>query len=281
MIAARSVFRFLPRPPTRATGTLVLGTGVLALLLFFTAAAPAADVDLTTAAQIARNAVGLPAAAESPAVLAAAGAVLDGGSAPDAVAAAGGTGDLVTTVAPAGGALSTDKVKVVVFDPRVTAIAVLVRDRRVVVAAALDRGRPFQAPALAGALVDPGVAGSLAVLFPPGSGTIPQISLQRYRGRQLTTPAIAATASPGVEGAILVELKGRDGVTGPQIGYGLTYTLKIGNRSYAVRTRPIPAALVSRSFVPGPGFTGADRRRFLKTVDSLPPTARKIVGVIG
>jgi hypothetical protein len=281
MIAARSVFRFLLRRPARALGTLVLGTGVVASWLFLTAAAPAADVDLTTAAIFARNEVGLPAVAESPAVQAAAGAVLDGGNAQGAFTSEGGTGDLITATAPAGGALSTDKLKAVVFDPRVTAIAALVRDRRVAVAAALDPSRPFHAPVLAGAVVDPGVAGSLAVLFPPAAGTVPQISLERYRGRQLTTPAIAATATAGAEGAILVALKGRDGVTGPQIGYGLTYTLKIGNRSYSVRTRPIPSALVSRSFVAGPGFTGADRRRFMKTVDSLPPTARKIVDIIG
>jgi hypothetical protein len=282
MIAARSIFRFLLRFPARALGTSVCGAGVVAFWLFFTATAPATDVDLTTAALLARNEVGLPAIGQNPAVLAAAGVVLDGGkNAQGVFTSEGGSGDLITATAPAGGALSTDKLKVVVFDPRVTAIAVLVRDRRVAVAAALDPNRPFQAPVLAGAIVDPAVAGSLAVLFPPAAGTIPQISLQRYRGRQLTTPAVAATATAGVEGAILVALKGRDQVTGPQLGYGLKYTLKIANRSYTFRTREIPSELVSRSFVAGPGFTGADRARFLKTVDSLPPTARKIVDVIG
>jgi hypothetical protein len=93
---------------------------------------------------------------------------------------------------------------------------------------------------------------------------------------------IAATADTGVKGAILVALKGRDRITGPQVGYGLTYTLKIGtNRAYTVRTRPIPSVLVSRSFVPGPGFAGADRRRFMKAVNSLPPAVRKIVDIIG
>ena len=261
---------------------LVLGAAVFSSWSLLTSAAPASDVDLTSAALIARTQVGLPAVDENPAVLAAAGAVLDGTrDAQGIFQSSGGSGELITAKAPSGGALSTDRMKAVVFDPRVTAFAVLVRDRTVAVAAALDPNRPFPAPVLAGALIDPGVAGSLAVLFPPSSGTIPQITLQRYRGRQLTTPEVAATAEPGVEGAILVLLKGRDRVTGPQIGYGLTYTLKIGNRSYTVRTRPIPSALVSRSFVAGPGFTGADRARFMKTVASLPPTGRKIVDIIG
>jgi hypothetical protein len=261
---------------------VVFGTVVFASWFLLAAAAPAADTDLTQAALDARKAVNLPAIGENPAVLAAAGAVLGGGDPQGAFTSAGGTGDLVTATVPAGEALSNDKLKVVVFDPRVTAIAVLGRDRVVAVAAALDPRRPFQGPVLAGAVVDPGVPGSLAVLVPPGSGTIPQISLQRYRGRQLVTIDIAATATPGVEGAILVALKGRDQVTGPQVGYGLTYTLKVGtNRSYTVQTRPIPSAVVSRSFVAGPGFKGADRARFIKTVDSLPPEGKKIVDIIG
>jgi hypothetical protein len=256
--------------------------GALALWLPFTSVAPAADGDLTPVALKARNAVGLPAIAANPAVRAAAGAVLAGSDPQGAFTSAGGAGDLVTATVPAGGGLSTAKLKAVVFDPRVTAIAVLGRAGVVAVAAALDPARPFRAPVLAGAVVDPGVAGSLAVLFPPAAGTIPQISLQLKRGGELVTIGIAATAVPGLDGAILVGLKGLDRITGPQLGYGLTYTLKIGtSRSYSVRTRPVPAALVSRSFVPGPGFTGADRQRFLKTVSSLPPVARKIVEVIG
>jgi hypothetical protein len=261
---------------------VVFGAAALASSLLLTSAAPAADIDLTSAAQVARSQVGLPAVGENPAVLAAAGALLDGVRNPQGVfTSSGGSGDLVTATAPSGGALSSDQVKIVVFDPRLTAIAVLVRDRRVVVAAALDPARPFSAPVLAGALVDPGVPGSLAVLFPPAAGTIPQISLQRHRGRQLVTPPVAATATPGVEGAILVALKGRDQITGPQIGYGLTYTLKIASRSFTFRTRPIPSVLVSRSFVAGPGFSGADRARFFRTVNSLPPEARKVVDIIG
>jgi hypothetical protein len=281
-MVSRSVFRLLPRRPTRALGTVVLSTGALSFWFLLASAAPAADTDLTPAALEARKAVGLPAVGANPAVRAAAGAVLERGDPQGAFTSEGGTGDLITATVPAGGALSTAKLKAVVFDPRVTAIAVLGRDRNVAVAATLDPARPFRAPVLAGAVADPGVAGSLAVLFPPAFGTIPQISLQQKRGGTVVTIALAATAAPGVEGAILVGLRGRDRITGPQLGYGITYTLKIGtNRSYTVRTRPIPSALVSRSFVPGPGFTGADRQRFVKAVDSLPPTGRKIVDVIG
>jgi hypothetical protein len=245
-------------------------------------AATAADSDLTSDVLAARKAVGLPAIAANPAVSAAVGAMLAGAAPQGAFTSNRGTGELVTVTAPAGGALSTAQMKAVVFDPRVTAIAVQSRSGTVAVAAALDPGRPFRAPVLAGAVVDPGIAGSLAVLFPPASGTIPRISLQRHRGGQLVTIEIAATAGPGVDGAILVSLKGRDRVTGPQIGYGLTYTLKIGaNRSYTVRTRPLPSVLFTRSFVPGPGFTGADRQRFLATVNSLPPVGRKIIRIIG
>jgi hypothetical protein len=183
---------------------------------------------------------------------------------------------------PAGAALSTAKMKSAVFDPRVTAIAVVGRDRSVAVAAALDPQRPFKAPVLARAVVDPGVAGSLAVLFPPASGTIPAISLQQNRSGELVSIDVVATAVPGADGAILVQLKGRDRITGPQLGYGIAYTLKIGtSRSFRVRTRPVPAVLSSRSFVSGPGFTGTDRRDFLKAVNLLPAEGRKIVDVIG
>lgn len=246
------------------------------------ASSRATDDDLTPVALKARTAVGLPAIGANPAVRAAAGAVLEGRNPQSAFTSEGGTGELVTAKVPAGGALATANLKVVVFDPRVTAIAVLGRDRNVAVAAAFDPGRPFRSPVLAGAVVDPGVAGSLAVLVPPGSGTIPDISLQRYRGGQLISIAVAATAAPGVEGSVLVALEPRDRITGPQVGYGTTYTLKIGtNRRYTVRTRPIPSALVSRTFVRGPGFAGADRRRFMQAVNSLPPVGRKIVDIIG
>jgi hypothetical protein len=33
--------------------------------------------------------------------------------------------------------------------------------------------------------------------------------------------------------------------------------------------------------VPGPGFAGADRRRFLQAVNSFPPAGKKIVDIIG
>jgi hypothetical protein len=166
----------------------------------------------------------------------------------------------------------------VVFDPRMTAMAVVGNGKSVAIAAAFDPSKPFKGPVLAGAEVDPGIAGSLAVLFPPNSGVIPPITLQRYRGGELVSIGIVATAVPAVKGAILVQLKGLDRITGPQIGYGLTYTLKIGNeRTFTVKTEPIPSVLLSRTFVAGPGFTGADRQQFLKTVASLPPEARKII----
>src|SRR3954447_24655496 len=213
-------------PALRWFTFLVLGTGVLTSCLLLAPAARAADTDLTPAALAARKAVGLPAVAENPAVLAAAGAVLNGGDTKAVFASLGGKGDLVTAAVPAGEALATATLKGVVFDPRVTAIAVLGRDRAVVVAAALDPGLPFRTPVLAGAVVDPGVSGSLAVLFPPAGGTIPQIVLQRYRGSQSITINTAATANPGVEGSIVVALRPRDLLTGPQIGYSTTYTLK-------------------------------------------------------
>ena len=262
--------------------SVVLGAGALGLLFFLAAPAPAADTDLTKAATAARKAVGLPAVPENSAVLSAAGAVFNGGDAKALFTSLGGTGDLITAAVPAGEALSTATLKSVVFDPRLTAMAVLGRNGTVVVAAALDPGLPFKTPVLAGAQVDPAVSGSLAVLFPPAGGTIPQIVLQRYRGSQLVTINTAATATPGVNGSIVVALTPRDLLTGPQIGYSTTYTLKIGtSRSYTVRTRPIPSVLVSRSFVAGPGFKGADRQRFMQVVASIPPTGRKIVDVVG
>jgi hypothetical protein len=214
-------------------------------------------------------------------VLAAAGAVLSGVDPNGPFKAAGGTGNLVTAAAQSGGALSTANLKVVVFDPRVTAIAVLGRGDNVAVAAAFNPALPFPAPVLAGQDVDPAVIGSLAVLIPPGYGTIPQMTLQRYRGSQLVSIGIAATAQAATEGAVLVQIKGVDRVTGPQIGYGLTYTLKIGAaHSYAVKTRPFPQALISRPFVAGPGFAGADKSRFLKIVGSVPPAYRSALKII-
>jgi hypothetical protein len=137
-------------------------------------------------------------------VRAAAAAVLAGQNAQAAFSAAGGSGSLLTAKVPAGSALAAAQVKSPVFDPRVTSLAVLRKDQAVAVAAALDPQRPFKAPVLAGAVVDPGVAGSLAVLFPPGGGTIPGISLQQNRSGDLVTIDVAATAVPGAQGAILV-----------------------------------------------------------------------------
>jgi hypothetical protein len=281
-MASRSAFRLLARPPQRTLGTFVVGAAAAVLWFVLASAAPAADTDLTPAVLEARKAVGLPAVRANPAVRAAAGAELGGGDVQAAFDAAGGGGDFVTATVPAGGALSTPALKSIVFDPRVTAIAVLGRARKVSVAATYDRDRPFRAPILAGAVVDPGIAGSLAVLFPPAYGTIPRISLRQRRGGAVVDIGVAATATPGVADAILVGLKGRDRITGPQLGYASTYTLRVGTgRAYTVRTRPIPAALLSRSFVPGPGFTGADRRRVMQAVASLPPAGRKIVDIIG
>jgi len=266
----------------RALG-LFVATAIVALVWAEPPSATTrADVDLTPTILKYRAAVGLPSVRANAAVRAAANALLGGRDAKAAYASSGGTGTLVTASVPAGAALSTPQMKVAVFDPRVTAIDVMRGADTVVVAAALDPSRPFRDPVLAGSVVDPGVAGSLAVLFPPASGTIPQISLQRHRGDQLVTIEIAATAEPGVEGAILVALKGRDRITGPQIGYGLTYTLKIGtNRSYSVQTRPLPSVLLSRSFVPGPGFSPADRQALKQAVDKVPPEGRKVLDIIG
>jgi hypothetical protein len=245
------------------------------------APARSADVDLTPAVAKDRAAVGLPAVRADPAVRAAAAALLNGQDAQGAFASSGGTGSLVSARVPAGSALAAAPVKSAVFDPRVTALAVLRRDRTVAVAAALDPTKPFTAPVLAGAVADPGVAGSLAVLVPPRSGTIPAITLQQNRSGDVVAIDVAATAVPGAQGAILVQLKGRDRITGPQLGYGLDYALKMGTRSFHVETSPVPRALTSRSFVSGIGFTGADRQDFLEAVDLLPPAGRRIVDVIG
>src|SRR5262245_65109 len=194
----------------RTYWTAVAGTAALAVWVPVASAAPAAGGDLTSTVIKARAAVGLPGVGTNGAVRAAAAALAQGGDPQAAFVTGGGTGDLATTAVPAGGALSTASMKAVVFDPRLTAIAVLSRDRKVVVAAALDPDRPFRTPVLAGEVVDPGIAGSLAVLFPPAGGTIPAMSLQRYRGGQLTSIEVAASATPGLEGAIRVQRKGRD-----------------------------------------------------------------------
>ena len=267
--------------PTRSRAAAVLVASAAVSWIALPSSAPAADVDLTPTVLKDRAAVGLPPVRADPAVRAAAGALLGGQDAQAAFASAGGTGSLVTARVPAGSALAAAQVKSAVFDPRATSLAVLRRDRTVAVAAALDPRRPFRSPVLAGAVADPGVAGSLAVLFPPGSGTIPAISLQQNRSGDLVTIEVAATAVPGAQGAILVQLKGRDRITGPQLGYGLDYTLKIGTRSFHVKTSPVPTVLMSRSFANGPGFTGADRQDFVKAVNQLPSLGRKIVDVIG
>jgi hypothetical protein len=268
--------------PTRARAALVVGVAALTAWGALPSQAPAADVDLTSSVLRDRAAVGLPAVHADAAVRAAASAVLGGQDAQAAFSSAGGTGALATARALAGAALAAAQVKRAVFDPRVTALVVLRRDQTIAVAAALDPGLPFAAPVLAGAIVDPGVAGSLAVLFPPGSGTIPAISLQQDRSGDQVTIDVAATAVPGSQGAVLVQLKGRDRVTGPQLGYGVDYSLKVGgNRSFRVRTQAVPSVLTSRSFAPGPGFAGADRAAFLKVVSQIPPVGRRIVDMIG
>ena len=267
--------------PTRLRVGLFLGTAAALSCIVLPSTAPAADVDLTPSVLKDRAAVGLPAVGANPAVRAAAAALLGGQDPKAAFSSAGGTGTLVTARVPTGSALAAAQVKSAVFDPRDTSIAVLRRDRTVAVAAALDPQRPFRTPVLAGGVVDPGVAGSLAVLFPPNGGTIPAISLQQNRDGDLVTIEVAATAVPAEQGAILVQLKGRDRITGPQLGYGLDYTLKIGTRSVHVKTSPVPTVLTSRSFATGPGFTGSDRENFVKAVDQLPAMGRRIVDVIG
>jgi hypothetical protein len=270
------------RRPSRARTALVVGVAALAAWGELPSKAPAADVDLTASVLRDRAAVGLPAVPADAAVRAAAGAVLGGRDAQAAFVSAGGTGALATAKVRAGAALAAAQVKSAVFDPRVTALVVLRRTQTIAVAAALDPGRPFDAPVLAGAVVDPGVAGSLAVLFPPGSGTIPAISLQQDRSGDHVTIDVAATAVPGSQGAVLVQLKGRDRVSGPRLAYGVDYSVELGGRhSFRVRTRTVPSILKSRSFAPGPGFTGADRTAFLNVVRRIPPVGRRIVDMIG
>jgi hypothetical protein len=229
----------------------------------------------------ARAAVGLPPAPPDTAVSAAVAAAAKGEDAKDAFAAAGGTSELVTAVVPAGSALSTPQLKRIVFDPRVTALAGSRVGRKVAVAGALDPTLTFRKTVLAGATVDPAIAGSIALLFPPGTATIPNVTLTERRGDTTVSLGIAATATEGLEGAILVQLKGRDRVTGPQLGYGLRYRLTAGNSSFALRTRPLPPVLRGASFASGEGFRGADRAQFLRDIRSFPPAARQIAGYIG
>ena len=186
--------------PTRFRAAAVLAATAAVSWIAPPSSAPAADVDLTPTVLKGRAAVGLPPVRADAAVRAAAGALLGGQDAQAAFTSAGGTGSLVTARVPAGSALAAAQVKSAVFDPRATSLAVLRRDRTVAVAAALDPRRPFRAPVLAGAVADPGVAGSLAVLFPPGGGTIPAISLQQNRSGDLVTIEVAATAVPGAQG---------------------------------------------------------------------------------
>ena len=68
----------------------------------------------------------------------------------------------------------------------------------------------------------------------------------------------------GADGAILVALKGQDRITGPQIGYGITGTIKVGFHLSTAKTIPIPKTLKSRPFVAGPGFKGSDKAAFLR-----------------
>ena len=182
---------------------------------------------------------------------------------------------------PAGSALSTADLKRIVFDPRVSALAGARVGRKVAVAGVLDATLPFTRPVLAGATADPAVAGSIALLFPPGTETIPNVTLSERRGGTMVSPGIAATAIEGLGGAILVQIKGRDRVTGPQIGYGLRYGLSAGRSSFVLRTRPLPPVLQGASFAPGEGFKGADRAQFLRDLRSFPPDARRIAGYIG
>jgi hypothetical protein len=260
---------------------LILGVGVVASSPLLTSAATTSGTDLTAQALKERQEVGLPTITETPAVVAAANAMLYGGNPQSAFTANGGTGTLVTATVPKGAALANDKLKVAVFDPRLTALAVFGLGDRVVAAAALNPSLPFSAPVLAGKLVYPGVAGSIAVLVPPGSGTIPKISLERDRGKQLVTIGTVATGIAGANGAVLIALKGQDQITGPQIGYGLTYTLKYGSgHDYTVETVPTPKVLIKRPFVAGPGFKGADKRAFLRYVHEMPAEARKVVNIL-
>jgi hypothetical protein len=230
----------------------------------------------------ARSAVGLPPSPPNAAVDAAAGALLKGKNPRAAFAAAGGSGELATAVAPAGSALSTAQLKRIVFDPRVKHMAGSTAGDRVAVAGTLDPTAPFTRPVLAGETVDPAIAGSIALLFPPKTATIPNLTLTEERGGGVTVAlGIVATASQGLDGAILVQIKGRDRVIGPQLGYGLRYRLSDGRQTFEFRTRPLPPVLERATFASGGGFTGADRARFLGYIQSFPPEARRILNYIG
>jgi hypothetical protein len=259
---------------------LVAATVGVVALAGLAAGANAASVGSELAR--ARAEVGLPPARPNAAVNAAAEALLAGKDAKAAFAALGGVGELVTAVVPAGSALSTTQLERLVFDPRLSALAGHSGAGKVAVAAVLDPALPFARPQLAGKTVDPAVAGSIALLFPPGTATIPQVTLRERRGDGTTvTLGIVATASEGLHGAILVQLKGRDRVTGPQMGYGLRYQLSAGAASFELRTRPLPPVLRGATFAPGDGFRGADRAKFLDDLKTYPPVARTIIDYIG
>ena len=260
---------------------IVLGS-IVASLAPLLLAGHASGADISSDLSRERSAAGLRVARPSPPVVGAANALLAGRDPQAAFSSAGGTGVLVTAVAPKGSALSTPQLKRIVFDPRVTAIAGSAANGNVVVAGALDTTLPFTRPVLAGVTVDPAVAGSIALLFPPGTATIPNVTLTERRGSGTTvTLGIVATATEGLAGAILVQIKGRDRVTGPQMGYGLRYRITVGTLSFDLRTRPLPRVLQSASFASGEGFEGRDRDRFLRELAGFPATARRIVGYVG
>jgi hypothetical protein len=254
--------------------------GVVVLSVAAPPHARAADVssDLSRA----RRAVGLSPVPASAAVAAAATALAKGQEPGAAFASAGGSGELQAAIAPAGSALSTGQLKRVVFDPRVNALAGVRVGGKVAVAATIDRSLPFTQPVLAGAVADPAIAGSIALIFPPSTKTIPKVVLTEQRGGGVTvTIGIVATATEGLAGAILVQLKGRDRVTGPQIGYGLHYRLGVGGSMFTLKTRPLPPVLANASFATGDGFTSADRARLMSEIRVFPAEARKIVDYIG
>ena len=147
------------------------------------------------------------------------------------------------------------------FDPRATALAVLRRDGTVAVAAALDPHDPSgrrSSRARSPTRASPVRSRSCSRRR---SGTIPAISLSRTEAATWSRSGSRPPPCPESKGRSWSQLKGRDRITGPQLGYGLDYTLKIGtHRSFHVRTRPVPTVLDSRSFAHGPGFTGADRQ---------------------
>jgi len=261
---------------------LIALASIVASLVLLVIAGNASGGDISPDLSRARSAAGLRPARPNGPVAAAAKALLGGQDPQAAFSAAGGTGGLVTAAAPRGSALSTPQLKRIVFDPRVTAIAGSTGSGEVVVAGALDTTLPFTRPVLAGVTVDPAVAGSIALLFPPGTATIPNVTLTERRGAGTTvTLGIVATATEGLAGAILVQIKGRDRVTGPQMGYGLRYRLTVGSVSFDLRTRPLPPVLRSATFAPGEGFQGRDRSQFLHELAGFPPTARRIVGYVG